>query len=147
MALTRPLMPADHAAVLPLYDVLDGASSDPAAFHAILDHPGTTIFGSFEADRLCAMVTLHVLPNLRVNARPYGLIENVASLPDVRGAGHGARAMQAAIDAAWAADAYKVMLLTGQNAGARGFYEKLGFDGDEKVGMQLRRVPPRRPSP
>ncbi|WP_415401514.1 GNAT family N-acetyltransferase [Tateyamaria sp. SN3-11] len=143
MALTRPLDAEDHADVLPLYDVLDGASDDPANFQAILDHPGTTIFGSFEGPQLCAMVTLHVLPNLRVNARPYALIENVASLPAVRGAGHGVRAMQAAIDAAWAADAYKVMLLTGQGTGARGFYERLGFRADEKHGMQLRRVPPR----
>ena len=145
MALTRALTSTDHPDVLPLYDVLDGASRDPAAYHAILDHPGTSIFGSFDGARLCAMVTLHILPNLRQDARPYALIENVASLPDMRGAGHGAAAMRAAIDAAWAADAYKVMLLTGQDTGARGFYEKFGFRADEKFGMQLRRVPPRRP--
>ena len=51
--------------------------------------------------------------------------------------------MQAAIDAVWAADAYKVMLVTGQGTGARGFYERLGFRADEKHGMQMRRVPPR----
>ncbi|MEL6451680.1 MAG: GNAT family N-acetyltransferase [Pseudomonadota bacterium] len=143
MALTRPLTRADHAAVLPLYDVLGGASDDPGSYQAILDHPGTTIFGSFDGARLCAMVTLHILPNLRVNARAYALIENVASLRDMRGQGHGAGAMRAAIDAAWAANAYKVMLLTGQDQGARGFYERLGFAADEKYGMQLRRVPPR----
>ena len=54
-------------------------------------------------------------------------------------------AMQAAIDAAWAADAYKIMLLTGQNPGALGFYESLGFISDQKNGLQLRRVPPRVP--
>ncbi len=51
--------------------------------------------------------------------------------------------MQAAIDAAWAADCYKIMLLTGRTAEARGFYEKLGFGTDEKWGMTIRRVPER----
>ncbi len=48
--------------------------------------------------------------------------------------------MQAAIDAAWAEDAYKIMLMTGQKRGARGFYEALGFDCEDKFGMVLRRA-------
>ena len=50
--------------------------------------------------------------------------------------------MNALIEAAWAADAYKIMLLTGRRAEARGFYEKLGFDGNEKHGMILRKALP-----
>lgn len=46
-------------------------------------------------------------------------------------------AMQAAIDAACKADAYKIMLLTGQNTGAPGFYGKLGFTANQKHGLQL----------
>lgn len=144
MALTRPLTPADHAQALPLYAVLDGGTDDPNAFQAVLDHPGTTIWGSFDHTALKAMVTLHILPNLTKNGRPYALIENVASLPDARGQGHARAAMQSAIDAAWRANAYKIMLLTGQDSGARGFYEALGFRADQKHGLQLRQVPPRR---
>ena len=141
MALTRALTSTDHPDVLPLYDVLDGASRDPAAYHAILDHPGTTIFGSFDGARLCAMVTLHILPNMTQGGRPYALIENVVTHAEHRGVGHGRQVMEAAVSAAWAADCYKIMLLTGRTAQARGFYEALGFSADEKWGMTLRRAP------
>ena len=47
--------------------------------------------------------------------------------------------MQAAIDSAWDADCYKVMLLTSQQRGAKGFYESLGFSSTDKFGMQIRR--------
>lgn len=143
MALSRPLAAADHAGVLPLYAVLGGSTGEPVAFQTLLGHPGTTIWGSFDGQTLCAMATLHILPNLTQNGRPYGLIENVASLPAYRGQGHAKAAMHAAIAAAWHADAYKIMLLTGQDTGARPFYESLGFTADQKFGMQLRRVSPR----
>ncbi|WP_299620826.1 GNAT family N-acetyltransferase [uncultured Tateyamaria sp.] len=145
MGLTRPLTIADHAQVLPLYAVLGGSSTDPDAFETILSHPGTTIWGSFDGDMLKAMTTLHILPNLTQNGRPYALIENVASLPSARGQGHARDVMQAAINAAWIAGAYKIMLLTGQDTGAKGFYEQFGFRADQKFGMQLRRVPARKP--
>lgn len=143
--LTRPLTTADHAAARKVLAVLSDDVAGPEAFTALLAHPGTTVFGSFDEGALAALVTLHVLPNMTRGARPYALIENVASLPRYRGAGHGRDAMQAAIDAAWEAGCYKIMLLTGQNTGARGFYESLGFRADQKFGMQMRRVPPREP--
>ncbi|WP_299201319.1 GNAT family N-acetyltransferase [uncultured Tateyamaria sp.] len=71
------------------------------------------------------------------------MVENVVTHQTHRGTGQGRRVMQAAIDAAWAADCYKIMLLTGRTAEARGFYEKLGFGTDEKWGMTIRRVPER----
>ena len=145
MPLTRPLTINDHPDVLPLYRVLGGVHTDPDAFNAILTHPGTTIWGSFDGSHLCAMATLHLLPNLTQNARPYALIENVACLPQRQRQGHGRRAMMAAIASAWASQAYKIMLLTGQDTDAIGFYEKLGFRADQKYGMQLRRTPPRTP--
>ncbi|MEO1364479.1 MAG: GNAT family N-acetyltransferase [Pseudomonadota bacterium] len=87
------------------------------------------------------MVTLHILPNMTQGGRPYALIENVVTHAEHRGAGHGRQVMEAAVAAAWAADCYKIMLLTGQTAQARGFYEALGFSADEKWGMTLRRAP------
>ncbi|MEL7097994.1 MAG: GNAT family N-acetyltransferase [Pseudomonadota bacterium] len=141
--LTRPLRGSDYADAHPVFEVLSDEVAGEAAFTTILAHPGTTIFGSFDGGTLAAVVTLHVLPNMTRGARPYALIENVASLPSLRGTGHGRDAMQAAINAAWVADCYKIMLLTGQDNGARGFYERLGFSADQKFGMQMRRVPPR----
>ena len=89
------------------------------------------------------MATLHLLPNLTYTGRPYALVENVVTLRAHHGQGLGRAVMQAVIAQAWAADAYKIMLLTGQSNTAKGFYLKLGFDPDEKQAMTLRRVPTR----
>ncbi len=143
----RPLGPDDFDAALALYETLtgDGGVAGKERFGQLLDHPGSTVFASEVAGSLTAMATLHILPNMTQNGRPYALVENVVSLGRVRNEGHARAVMQAVIDAAWDADCYKVMLLTGQDTGARSFYEKLGFRADQKFGMQLRRVPPRKP--
>lgn len=148
MAIARALTPDDHAGALALYQALvkdQAIKTDPAHFKALIAHPGTTLFGAQAQGTLQAMVTLHILPNMTQGGRPYALIENVVSLPAARGRGYARMAMQAAIEAAWNADAYKIMLLSGRNTGALGFYEKLGFTADQKHGLQLRRVPPRMP--
>lgn len=117
------------------------ASAD--SFGTVLTHPGTSVLGAFAGDALVSMATLHILPNMTQGGRPYALVENVVTHCDHRGAGHGRVAMMAVIDAAWGADCYKIMLLTGRTAEARGFYEKLGFGADEKWGMTIRRAPVR----
>lgn len=141
----RLLTQADTKQVMALYHHLVGDQrlADAAAFAGLLDHPGTSVVGAFSAETLMAMATLHVLPNVTQAGRPYALVENVVTHSGHRGAGHGRRAMEAVIDAAWAADCYKIMLLTGRTAEARGFYEKLGFGAEEKWGMTIRRVPVR----
>ena len=90
------------------------------------------------------MATLHLLPNMTYGGRPYGLVENVVTLSAMQGQGLGRAVMEAVIAAAWEADAYKIMLLTGKEAGAKGFYYKLGFSNEQKFGMMLRRVEMRR---
>lgn len=148
MAIARPLTSDDHTAALALYRTLakdQAIDPDPKHFATLIAHPGTTIYGTEDHGTLHAMATLHLLPNITQGGRPYGLIENVVAHPNARGQGHGRMAMQAAIDAAWDSDAYKIMLLSGQNTGALGFYERLGFTADQKHGLQLRRVPPRCP--
>ena len=136
----RPLIRDDTVQALALYRDLSipGDQFHPACFHAVLDHPGTTVLGTVSEGRLLGMLTLHLLPNVTRGGRPYALIENVVTHPDHRGQGIGRITMQAAIDRAWAANAYKIMLLTGRQTGAKGFYQALGFDGQEKHGMVLR---------
>jgi GNAT superfamily N-acetyltransferase len=82
------------------------------------------------------------VPNLTRGARPYGLIENVVTHPDWRGRGIGTAVLHHALNLAWDADCYKVMLLTGRTDEATlGFYERAGFAGGEKTGFVAR--PPR----
>lgn len=141
----RALTHADAKAAILLYADLmgDNSSGDSEDFAVVLSHPGTQVFGAELNARIVAIATLHVLPNMTFAARPYALIENVVSANDFRGRGGGRAVMEHAIDAAWNAGCYKIMLLTGRTYGARGFYERLGFTAEEKWGMTLRRAPQR----
>ena len=102
-------------------EVPDGAEGKER-LAKVLDHPGTLIFIAEENGQPLSMATLHVLPNMTFGARPYALVENVVTLRSHQGQGLGRQVMQAVVQAAWDAGAYKIMLLTGQETGARGFY-------------------------
>ena len=128
---TRPPVPPQNTEAI----------AGPGQVATVLDHPGTAIWGAWEGSALRAMATLHILPNVTQGGRAYALVENMVTHRDHRGAGHGARVMHAVVEAAWAAGCYKIMLMTGRTAAARGFYEKLGFGAEEKWGMTPRRAP------
>ncbi|MEH6831615.1 MAG: GNAT family N-acetyltransferase [Sulfitobacter sp.] len=138
----RELHSDDFSAALRLYQILTRdpvpVSESHEAFNTVLHHPGTSIFGMEQDGTIVAMTTLHLLPNMTSGGRPYALIENVVTDPEHRGQGIGRAVLQACIDCAKSANAYKIMLLTGEARGARGFYEKLGFSGHEKHGLVLR---------
>ncbi len=136
----------DFEAALDLYRELVGdipVAEEPRQWLDVLRHPGTTVFAAESEGRLAALATLHLLPNVTYGGRPYALIENVVSAAAYRGQGCGRAVMEAAIAHAWEADAYTVMLLTGRQLDARGFYERLGFTADAKFGMTLRSAPSR----
>lgn len=114
------------------------AVADHAAFEAVLAHPGTQVLGAFVDGRLVSVLTLHVLPNMTHHGRPYALIENVVTLPEYRGQGYARALFERATEVVRAAGGYKIMLLTGRKNDAKAFYEKVGFDPDEKWGMVMR---------
>jgi len=138
----RALIDSDFAVAQALYYALVGKEpvANKTQFEAIIRHSGTQIIGCEAGGKVASMATLHLLPNMTNGGRPYGLVENVVTLAAMQGHGFGRAVMEAVIAAAWAANAYKIMLLTGKAAGARGFYKKLGFSDEHKHGMMLRRV-------
>lgn len=146
----REAVEADFDQAMVLYrelggpDNVDLGEAGQNHWRCVLQHPGTTVFCLEQGGRISSIMTLHVLPNTTHLGRPYALIENVVTLKSLQGRGLGRRLMQHVIDVAWAQDCYKIMLLTGQHVGARGFYERLGFTADEKFGMTLRRIPVRK---
>lgn len=146
----RTLEASDAAQAIRLYAELVGPTvpvADETRYAEVLAHSGTHVIGLFEGRALLAMATLHLLPNMTFGGRAYALVENVVTHGERQGQGLGRQVMERVIDMAWAEGAYKIMLLTGRDLGARGFYEKLGFTGDEKHAMTLRRAPPRAPLP
>jgi GNAT superfamily N-acetyltransferase len=143
----RQLAAADYRDAVELYKELAG--STPIAegpigerrFLEIIKHPGTAIWGAELNGRIVSMATLHILPNLTYSGRSYCLVENVVTLKSMQRKGLARGVLNKVLDAAWSADAYKVMLLTGKPSGAKGFYEKLGFSDEHKFGMMIRRAP------
>ncbi len=141
----RAAQAADYDGITALYSQLHSSEkmgerpADLEQWQALINHPGSTVFVAEADGQLVGTVVLHVLPNMTREGRPYALIENVVTHQGHRGKGIGRAVMQRAIEEAWAANAYKIMLLTGKQRedGVKKFYQKLGFDADTKHGMYL----------
>ncbi|SDQ19796.1 GNAT family N-acetyltransferase [Pseudovibrio sp. Tun.PSC04-5.I4] len=147
----RQLIPDDFMDVAVLLNELtEGVpvadrDEDRSHFSKLLSHEGTSIFGLELEGTIVSCATLHILPNMTYGGRPYCLAENVVTLRAHQGRGYGKLVMNTLKEAAWSANAYKIMLLTGQDRGVKGFYESLGYTADQKFGMVLRRVPTYKP--
>lgn len=87
------------------------------------------------SDKIIASCCISVIPNLTRGGKPYAVIENVITDPDYRRNGYGTKIMKHAIDYARQSNCYKVMLLSNaKRKAAHQFYEKLGFDPEDKNG-------------
>jgi len=83
-----------------------------------------------------ATCVLHILSNLTRGARPYGLIENVATHREFRNRGFGTALLDHALECAWEENCYKVMLLSGRSEqNVFRLYEKAGFVRGVKEGL------------
>ena len=142
----RAARDADLAGVLALYVHLHprDPAPDPEAvkvsWAALLNSPLTTIFVVEAAGELVATCKLAIIPNLTRGVRPFGVIENVVTHADCRRTGLARKILQAALDAAWEAGCYKVMLATGRtDEETLRFYERSGFERGGKTYFEARR--------
>ena len=146
----RLIRPDELVALLDLYRHLH-QSDEPLPsseileplWQRILGDPGLRYLVAELDGRLVASCTLAIIPNLTRGARPYGLIENVVTHSELRRCGLGKAILERALQIAWDADCYKVMLLSAAHRSeAHHFYGAVGFDGDAKHGFLAR--PPAR---
>ena len=130
LTLYRELQPDDP--VLPVSDAV-------ARLEQLHRLPASGIFlGCIGAEPVTTCM-LVVIPNLTRGGAPYALIENVVTANAYRRHGYGRLILQSAIEAAWQAGCYKVMLLTGSTRPETlAFYEAAGFE-QSKTGFQIRR--------
>jgi len=100
-----------------------------------------TVIVAQAAERLVSSCTLAIVPNLSRGGRSYGVIENVVTHADYRRLGLARRVLAHALDHAWQADCYKVLLATGskQESTLR-FYEGAGFLRGGKTYFEVRRA-------
>jgi GNAT superfamily N-acetyltransferase len=135
----------DLAGVLALYHHLNPHDPMPepmkaqAAWGAIVGSGLITVFVADSDGSLTASCMLIVSPNLTRGARPFAVIENVVTDPNHRSLGLGRMVLTAAIEAAWRADCYKVMLASGRDDGTLRFYERCGFRRGGKTFFEVRR--------
>jgi GNAT superfamily N-acetyltransferase len=142
----RRLSSGDFSDVAGLFQELandEALQVDHIQYERVLSNQSTQVFGAVQGSKIVSMATLHLLPNLTPTRPIYGLIENVVTLKAFQNSGFGRAVVDHIIDAAWAAGAYKIMLLTGVQSDAKDFYLKCGFSSDSKHGMEMRRVPVR----
>jgi GNAT superfamily N-acetyltransferase len=149
---TLVVRPADHADLPCLLDLYVHLNPDdercaPEDAIAALDHmlryEGSVVLVGTIGDVFVTTCTLVVIPNLTRGGKPYSLIENVVTHADYRGLGFGRTVLGAAVERAWDAGCYKVMLMTGsKKPSTLAFYKAAGFE-QSKTGFQVRRVPTR----
>lgn len=145
MSSVRRARADDLPGLLALYRHLNAGDPvlDPAAMQmhwvAILANPMLHYFVIEQAGALVSSCTLSIIPNLTRSARPYGLIENVVTHADWRGRGFATQVLHAARDTAWAADCYKIMLMTSRKDDATlRFYARAGFNAGDKTAFIMR---------
>jgi GNAT superfamily N-acetyltransferase len=142
----RLASPDDLPGILALYRhlhsddlALDLAAAE-AAWSALFSSGLTIPFVADMAGLLVSSCTLAIIPNLSRGARPYGVIENVVTHADHRRTGLGRAVLHAALDRAWSANCYKVMLATGSRKETTlSFYEAAGFQRGGKTYFEIRR--------
>ena len=131
MALYAELHPEDPA-------LADG--SDRQVFDQILAAEGLHLLVlEGEDQRLDASCYLNVIPNITRAAAPYAIIENVITRKARRNTGLGKAMIGHALNVAWSAGCYKVMLQTGsRRESTHRFYRSCGFRDDDKFAFVAR---------
>lgn len=141
----RDAKDSDLMQVLDLYRHLHPDEQLPLAkakevWAELLSSPSVTVIVAEAATGLLSSCTLAITPNLSRGGRSYAVIENVVTHADHRRQGLGRRVLERAIDIAWQADCYKILLATGSKREATlRFYEGVGFQRDAKTYFEIRR--------
>ena len=124
MNLLRQLNPDDPV-------IMDGR--DKVIFERILKESNLRILILEESGKIISTCYLNIIPNLTRNAAPYAVIENVVTDAVYRNQGFGKKLMAWALESAWKAGCYKVMLQTGsKKESTHKFYAACGFIKGEK---------------
>jgi GNAT superfamily N-acetyltransferase len=136
----RAALRSDLAQLLALYPHLNPADAIPPlevaerSFEDLRKCDGSEVFVGLIQEAIVTSCTLVVIPNLTRGGQPSGLIENVVTHSDHRGRGFGKLILQTAVAAAWRADCYKVMLMTGsKNPATLAFYVAAGFEQNNRL--------------
>jgi GNAT superfamily N-acetyltransferase len=146
-AIVRSATQDDLPEVLKLYrhlhpqDLPPETTTAERVWSTLLTSTFMTVIVAEAAELLVSSCTLAIVLNLSRGGRSYGVIENVVTHADYRRLGLGRRVLARALDVAWRADCYKVLLTTGSKREATlQFYEGAGFHRGGKIYFEIRRL-------
>jgi GNAT superfamily N-acetyltransferase len=129
-ALYRELRPKDP--------IIQGAVFE-GALAQLITNPAVRLVVEEMDGVLVSTCMLGIVPSLAHGARPFGVIEHVVTLASHRRRGFSRAAIETTLDLAWAADCYKVLLLSGASLHpAHALYESIGFQGDVERGFVIK---------
>lgn len=95
--------------------------------------------GAVDNNKVVSTCYLVVIPNLTVDGRSIGFIENVVTDKNYRRKGIGRKVIEMAIQIAKSNNCYKVILQSGiKRTEAHQFYKNIGFDDNTKKAFDLR---------
>ncbi|WP_064123392.1 GNAT family N-acetyltransferase [Halotalea alkalilenta] len=145
----REAVSTDLEAILALYSQLvDEDRQLPRSrakeiFSRIQLCPGHRLLLGISKGAPVCICTLLTIDNLSRGGASYALIENVVTDERHRRCGYARALLDHAVELAWEAGCYKVMLMTGaQDAGTLRFYQRCGFIS-QKTAFERRRQPVR----
>ena len=131
LALFRHLHPNDPVLEIRMAETI---------WRELLSQPNNKVFVIDGVGHLKATCTLTIIPSLARGGRGYAVIENVVTHPECRKTGMGSAVVAAAVEAAWAANCYKISLATGsQRESTLRFYETAGFERNARNFFEMRR--------
>jgi N-acetylglutamate synthase-like GNAT family acetyltransferase len=143
----RPAEKKDYAAIMALYrqlnpdDPVVEESEGSPIFENIIESESNSLIIAEINNSVVSSCYLNIIPNLTRNARPYAVIENVITDQHYRNRGIGKAVMQYAINRAWGAGCYKVMLLTGRKEESTlKFYRSCGLESGLKTAFITKRT-------
>jgi len=100
----------------------------------ILANPMQTVLLGVADGRVVSTCVVIVVKNLTHSQRPYAIVENVVTLPEMRGSGYATAVLDAARDLARQNHCYKITLTTGtQKDSTMTFYRRAGYNSADKT--------------
>lgn len=133
----------DFEGIMDLYeilhpeDIIAPLSKLKSVWDEIMNNPERYRYVVVEEEgKIVATSNITIIPNLTRTGRPYAVIENVITHPDVRRRGFGRATIQLLLGFAREHNCYKVMLLSSnKRKESHEFYRSIGFSDDAKCGF------------
>lgn len=140
-AVNKNDLPALQELYLNLHDteIVPLTSESIKIWEEILTNPNYYIIVGEDKGVIVSTVTLIIIKNLTHKMRPYALIENVVTAPEMRNKGYAGLLLARAVEIAKDHNCYKIMLMSGsKNESTIRFYINAGFSDREKTAFVMR---------